>query len=127
MLMAAGEPSYLDIARLLLWARSPRSGHERFLGERVERIKPLASANAGKRLVDGAAGQPRREPRPPLEIVQVLVRTRVGILHHVLGLVVIVEDGARRAIDMPLVAAPEDLEQALFAGANARAPFLQRP
>src|SRR5438105_1784026 len=79
------QPSYLDIARLLLWARSPRSGHERFFGERVERIKPLASANAGKRLVDGDAGQPRREPRPPLEIVQVLVRTHVGILHHVLG------------------------------------------
>ena len=58
--------------------------------------------------------------------MQVLVRAHVGILHHVLGFAVVVEYGARRAIDAQIVAAHEDLEQALFSGANASDDLLVR-
>ncbi len=58
--------------------------------------------------------------------MQVFVRAHVGILHHVLGFAVVVDDGARRAIDAQIVAAHEDLEQPLLAGANARDDLLVR-
>jgi hypothetical protein len=80
--------------------------------------------NARERLVDGNADQPCREPRPPLEIAQMLVRTHVGILHHILGFAVVVEEGACRTIDTRIVAMHEEFEQLPFTRANARNDLL---
>src|SRR4029077_4390876 len=74
----------------------------------------------GERLVDGDTGEPGRKPGTPLELVQMLVRTDVCILHHVLRFLVAAGDGSDRAIDALVVAPHDDLEEPVGSGTDAR-------
>ena len=62
------------------------------------------------RLVDGDPGRPRRERGVAAKPREVLVDREPGLLEHVLGVLVRVHDGARRAIQALVVAPHEQLE-----------------
>ncbi len=72
-----------------------------------------------ERLVQRDARQPRGELRPFLELVQVRERVDVGLLHHVFDFVLVLHDRPRRAVELLVVAAHEDLEQRAFARPHA--------
>ncbi len=82
------------------------------------RLGPMALAEPGVGLVDRDAGHPGREAGPALEAVQVLVGADVGLLHHVLDVGVVAEDGPHGPVD-PLVVPPhQHLETGGLAGAD---------
>ena len=67
----------------------------------------------------GDARQPGREARAARELVEVLERAHVGVLHDVLGLVLVPEDGPRHAVEPLVVPANEHLEQRRLPRAHA--------
>lgn len=96
--------------------------HHRLLCSTVEfdLAAALARAQPAEGLADGDAGQPGREARGPGELIEMPVGRQIGLLHRVLGVVVVAQDGARGA-EQPLVVAPhQDLEERLVAAANPR-------
>src|SRR6266481_8164171 len=100
-------------------------GHVVPLGALVpERLEPALPARTGQRLVHGNAGEPGSERRPPGELMQVREGTHVGLLHDVLGLAVVAQDGARRAVEALVVTAHDDLEERRLAAAHARHDLL---
>jgi hypothetical protein len=68
-----------------------------------------AQAETGQGFVDGDASEPGGKQRASGELVEVLVGADVGVLHDVLGLGVVAEDGAGHAVEALVVAAHEDL------------------
>jgi hypothetical protein len=69
--------------------------------------------------VNGDAGEPRRERGPPRELVEVQVRVQVGLLHHVLGVRFVAQDGAGDAEETLVVPAHQNLEEPFVSGLDA--------
>ena len=78
-----------------------------------------ALAETGQGFVDGDAGEPGGKLGAPGELVEVLVGADVGVLHDVLGLGVVAEDGAGHAVQTLVVAAHEDLIERGVSGFDA--------
>jgi hypothetical protein len=71
-------------------------------------------------------GQPGRELRAPIELREVRIRIHVRFLHHVLGLALVADDGARGAIDAFVMAPHQDLEDRRVAIEDPRHDLLVR-
>jgi hypothetical protein len=63
--------------------------------------------------------QPGPELRLAAKLSEMGKRARVGLLHHVLGLAVVLHDGPRRSKQPLIVATHDVLEQCRFAGQDA--------
>ena len=77
-----------------------------------------------ERFVHRDPREPRREARLSAEFREVLEGSNVGVLHHVLGLVIVAGDGARRAKDANVVAPHERFERASISSDDARDDLL---
>src|SRR5262249_10971354 len=81
--------------------------------------EPPALAHPGKRLVHRNPDQPGAELRLAAELPEMRERAGVGLLQHVLGLGVVVQNGTRRPEQTLVVAAPAALQQGRLAGQDA--------
>ena len=81
------------------------------LGEIVERDQPAPSPQAGPRLIDADLQEPGPELRPPLELIDVLERREVAVLHGVLDLFARPQHRTNRAVEALVVAAHQQLER----------------
>ena len=85
-----------------------------------------APSSSRQRLVHRDSREPRGELRAAVELTQVAVRVDVGLLHDVLGLAFVPEDGPSGAVE-PLVVAPhQHLEERRLAGQNTGDHLLVR-
>ena len=78
--------------------------------DRLQRDMNVLSLTAADRLVDHDTSQPHGEACIRTELSEVRERAQIGILHHVLSLSVIADDGACDAIE-PLIVTPDDQAQ----------------
>jgi len=90
----------------------------------LDDFSPAAAlAQAGDGLVRDDADQPRGQLRVAAEGAHPPVREQIGFLHRVLGLGVVPQDAACRAVDHLVVPAHQQLERALVAGSDSLRQF----
>ena len=87
-------------------------------------LLPLLAPGEG--FVQHDACHPGRKPRALLELVQVREGVEVRLLHDVFDFGLVVDDRPRRAIELLVVPAHEDLEQRPLAGENTTDDFCIR-
>ncbi len=83
---------------------------ERLFRQRAELDMRLAASRPAKRLVDGNARQPGRQPGLAAKVVEMGKGPDIGFLHHVLGFAVAAQDTARETVE-PAVVGLHDLAQ----------------
>jgi hypothetical protein len=86
----------------------------------VERLISPVAAHARQRFVDGDSCQPGGKPGPAVELAQVRVGIHVRLLHHVLGLLLVADDGAGGTVEALVVAPHQDLEKSRLAVQHLR-------
>src|SRR5215510_2458955 len=77
----------------------------------VEGLVQALPAGARERLVYGNLRQPGREFRSTVELAKMRIRIDVCLLHDILGLVIVADDRAGRAIHALVVPPHQDLEE----------------
>ena len=94
-------------------------GFERALRQRVQLHGGPPAAQPAQRLVHGDPRQPCRQAGIAAKAFQMREGANVGLLHHILGLAVVAQDAAGKAIEPAVIR--------LHDGANGRLVAGQRP
>jgi hypothetical protein len=73
-------------------------------------LKSVAAVLSSQSFVHGDARQPRGELCSPGELVEMLVRAHVRVLHYVLSLAIVAQNSPSRAVETLVVPAHDNLK-----------------
>jgi hypothetical protein len=107
------------VLRIQAWRGSVFDGESGVGIARHDGELPALTLAVTNGAIDRDARQPRREPGGAAELIEVRVGVDIRLLHHVLDVTIVAEDGANGAVQPLVVAAHQDFVEGDVTAADA--------